>query len=279
VTRAGEPTAVIVMGRGRVGRGLAASLDATSPGWPVTLVAGRGPRAQAAIRGARPGLAVVLAIPDAALQEAAGTLQPALQAVGDAVLLHVAGAVGPEALGPSGLPPSRLGAMHPLVSFASPRRPPFLLGTTFAVAGGRRARAAARSITTAVGARVIVGDLQGPAYHGAAALVANGAAALATSAVGVLRALGVGREPAQHAVAGLLRSVAENVARVGVPDALTGPVRRGDAATVARHRAALADLDPEARAAYDATIPLLLTTARAAGLEEAAAKAVEEAGG
>jgi len=37
----------------------------------------------------------------------------------------------------------------------------------------------------------------------------------------------------------LLRSVSENVERLGIPDALTGPVRRGDAAAVSSHLAAI----------------------------------------
>ena len=36
------------------------------------------------------------------------------------------------------------------------------------------------------------------------------------------------------------------------PEALTGPIARGDRETVERHRAALADLSPELIEAYDA---------------------------
>jgi len=46
-----------------------------------------------------------------------------------------------------------------------------------------------------------------------------------------------------------VRGTVDNVARLGPAAALTGPVRRGDAATVERH---LAPLDPDERAAYEA---------------------------
>ena len=42
----------------------------------------------------------------------------------------------------------------------------------------------------------------------------------------------------------LLRSVADNVETLGFPDALTGPVRRGDAAGVEKHLATLREKLP-----------------------------------
>jgi predicted short-subunit dehydrogenase-like oxidoreductase (DUF2520 family) len=262
---------VAIVGRGRVGRGLAAAL--AEAGAPVTLLPGRrglaGARARAALAHAG---ATLLAVPDGAIEEVAGKVGPAIAEHG--ALFHLAGALGPEIIVPSGLPERRCGALHPLVSFARGTRPPELAGTTFALAGGIDARRVGRRLAAVLGAHTVTGRLQGAAYHGAAALAANGAAALATAAVGVLRELGLGDRVARRAVAGLLRSVADNVDRVGVPEALTGPVRRGDAATIARHREALRADHPAALRAYDATVPLLLETARAAGLSPAAARRV-----
>jgi predicted short-subunit dehydrogenase-like oxidoreductase (DUF2520 family) len=122
--------------------------------------------------------------------------------------------------------------------------------------------------------RLLVADVHGPAYHAAAALVANGAAALAHAGVDVLVALGIERREAARTLAGLLRSVADNVAHVGVPDALTGPIARGDAATVRLHRAALARLGKDELAAYDAVAPVIVRTASDAGLPNAGVHAI-----
>lgn len=260
---AAAPTA-LVLGRGRVGRGLGRALRAA--GWRVRLAPGRRPPPSTDAG------TVILAVPDRAIGEVAGSLRGRLGP--SAVLLHVAGSVPASALDPAGLPEGRVGAMHPLVSFADPARPPSLAGTTFVCSGGRRATAAARRIARAAGARAVTHTSQGPAYHAAAALAANGSAALATLSVEVLSRLGWADRPARRAVAGLLRTVAENVERVGVPDALTGPVRRGDADTVAGHREALGALHRGARDAYDALVPSLLGVARRAGLGAAAARRV-----
>lgn len=257
--------AVTILGRGRLGGGLAKGLRAAEV--EVRLRSGR-----AGAIGDAP--IIVLAIPDPALAERAARIAPR---VAGRVVLHCSGSLGPDVLAACRDAGAAVGAMHPLVSFADRRRPPTLSGTSFVIDGDRRAVAAAKRIARAVGARPMVAPLHGAAYHAAAALSANGAAALATVAVRVVEALGLSRKDAQRAIGALLRTVGENVERVGVPDALSGPVMRGDEGTVARHRAALREVDFEALAAYDAVAPAILDCARRAGLPEAKAAAVRNA--
>jgi predicted short-subunit dehydrogenase-like oxidoreductase (DUF2520 family) len=255
----------VIVGRGRVGRGLHQALTATA--FEARLVRGRGglalPNAEL----------VILAIPD-----------PALAAVAEALVLdrgasvvHCSGSFGPEVLARCRARGVSVGAMHPLASFADPKRPPALTGTSFVIDGDRRAVGAAKRVARALGARAVVAPVHGPGYHAAAALSANGAAALAAVAVRVMGALGLRERDAQRAIGALLRTVGENVERVGVPGALSGPVIRGDDATVTRHRAALASIDPDARAAYDAVAPAILDCAVRAGLSEERASAVRRA--
>jgi predicted short-subunit dehydrogenase-like oxidoreductase (DUF2520 family) len=61
----------------------------------------------------------------------------------------------------------------------------------------------------------------------------------------------------------LLRSVADNVQGLGFPDALTGPVRRGDVSGVERHLATLREKLPEAVDLYLASAAAQLPLARA----------------
>ncbi len=252
---------VAIVGRGRVGRGLAAALSAGKRSVEVTLHAGRDPGPIAA-------KTIVLAVPDPAIPAVARGL--ALRR--SQTLVHCSGSLGADAL-----PPGPHGVMHPLVSFADPSLPPNLAGTTFVVDGHPRAVKRAKAIARAVGARCVVAPVHGPTYHAVAALSANGAAALASIAVRVLASIGLTQGQAQRAIGALLRTVAENVEHVGVPDALSGPVIRGDVGTVSRHRAALESNDPEARAAYDAIAPAILDCARRAGLPQERVEAVRRA--
>lgn len=254
---------VRIVGRGRVGRGLGRALK--QAGIAAQVSAGR---SSAVARAAVP---TILAVPDPALV----TVAEAMPIEPGAVLLHCSGRLAPDAL--RGCEGAHVGAMHPLVSFADPKRPPNLEGTTFVIDGDRAAVAVALRVAKACGARALVAPLHGPAYHAAAALAANGAAALASIAVRVLGALGASERNAQRAIGALVRTVGENVERVGVPDALSGPVIRGDHATVHAHRRALASLDADARRAYDAVAPAILDCALAAGLDDEAADAVRRA--
>ena len=247
-----------IIGRGRVGRGLAEALAAANDATlTVELHPGRGalPERIAAD-------VLVLAVPDGAIETVARRLLPRLEARLEApVLLHCAGSLGVEAYGelPVQAPGVVFGALHPLVSFADPKHPPPLTEMRFALAGPPAARRAGTRLAEACGAVPLVRGatgVHGPAYHAAAAMVANGAAGLAWVGVGVLRQLGLGKGEAERALGALLESVGHNVRTLGVPKALTGPVMRGDRETIRRHRKALGR-GTEARRAYDALVPVI----------------------
>jgi predicted short-subunit dehydrogenase-like oxidoreductase (DUF2520 family) len=68
--------------------------------------------------------------------------------------------------------------------------------------------------------------------------------------------------------------VGQNVQRLGVPDALTGPIARGEPDTIAAHRSALRKTKRSALRAYDAVGPVVVECARAAGLSKAKATAI-----
>jgi hypothetical protein len=113
-------------------------------------------------------------------------------------------------------------------------------------------------------------------YHAAAGLVANGAAALAAIGTELLVVSGVPRDDAPKMLGPLLRSVADNVEALGFPDALTGPVRRGDAGAIGRQIDLLTERLPEA-------LPLFLASGLAqlplaAKIGDAPAAQIEEVG-
>lgn len=251
---------VAVVGSGRVARGLAEGTRNDD----VRRVSSRVPHELDADL-------VVLAVSDGSIAEVARAFDP--HVASHVPFVHCAGALGPAALGALSRP---RGVMHPLVSFARVDRPPSLGDTVFVIDGDAAACDVAERFARDCGALPLRRPLHGGAYHAAAALVANGAAGLATVGVTLLVRLGLTPDEAARALGALLRTVADNVVHVGVPDALTGPIRRGDADTVARHRAALAD-DPDVLAAYDAIAPVVLQTARRLGLPDESARAIEAA--
>ncbi|MEO5730249.1 MAG: DUF2520 domain-containing protein, partial [Byssovorax sp.] len=183
-------------------------------------------------------------------------------------IVHCAGALGPEALAAARGPSVAVAQMHPMISFASKDRTPDLARGQLHVDGDAPAVRAARALGKKLGMtpRTIPG-LDRVAYHAAAGLVANGAAALAAGGVELLGKAGVDAVTAAAMLGPLLRSVADNVERLGLPEALTGPVRRGDAVGVSKHLDTLARLSPRLLPIYIAAsrtqLPLARTLAEA----------------
>jgi len=205
---------------------------------------------------------VVLALRDRDLAKCVGEIRVAKRAV----VVHVAGALDAEVLAPLRTRCAGVAQMHPMISFASTKFFPTLARGNVHVGGDAIAVARAKTIARAIGMTPRhFPRLDTVGYHAAAALTANGAAALAAQAVSVLAASGVPRAQAPKLLGPLLRSVADNVENLGFPDALTGPVRRGDPAAIERGAAALASRAPDVLPLYRASVLAQVPIARALG--------------
>lgn len=220
---------VRIVGRGRAGGSMALGLAAA--GWSVEHISGRS--ADLADAG-RDVDVVILAVPDAAIGSVAERIEPS-----DAAVTHLAGSLGLDVLGPH----PRRAAVHPLVALPDAelgaRR---LRGAWFAVAGDDVADAI---VDAFAGRSFVVADDDRAAYHAAAVIASNHLVAL----MGQVERIGAIVGAPRSAMIDLARGSLENVAAIGAVAALTGPIARGDAETVQRHRAAL----PEDEVAlYDA---------------------------
>lgn len=232
---------VVVLGRGRLGRSLAAAMRAA--GGSVTLRPGR----EAALDHAGGDALVLLAVPDGAISDVAA----ALSLPRGAAAVHLSGARGLDALAPLAARGHPLGSFHPLQPFPVERPPAAFRGALLAVdASDAATLARLEALAALLGARPRrVRDGQRAAYHAAASLAANLLVALADQSRLAFRSIGWSDADALDAVRSLMRGSLEALDAVGLPDALSGPTRRGDADTVARHVAALATVAaPGARA-------------------------------
>jgi predicted short-subunit dehydrogenase-like oxidoreductase (DUF2520 family) len=248
---------VFVLGAGKVGTALTRAL--------------RRAGAKVTLRPARRGLPraidadlVVLAVRDRDLRPMAEALVGVVAR--RAVVVHVAGALDATPLSPLRGACAGVAQMHPMISFASTRVAPDLARGNVHVQGDPVAVARARRLARLLGMtpRTVPG-LDTVAYHAAAGLVANGAAALAAVGAELLVKAGVPRADAAKMLGPLVRSVADNIEKLGFPGALTGPVRRGDAAGVEKHLATLRAKLPAAVVLYLAAAEAQLPLARALG--------------
>ena len=229
------PGTVVVIGRGRLGRSLAAALHAA--GRPVSLEPGRAPRGASIAA----GTLVLLAVPDGAVTATAAALADAGALPGGVPAVHLSGAHGLDALAPLAARGHPVGSFHPLQPFPVERPPSAFHGSLVAVDASEPGTAARlEALARLLGARPRrVHDGQRAVYHAAASLAANLLVALADQSRLTFQSIGWSEADALDAVRSLMRGSLEALDAVGLPEALSGPMRRGDAGTVARHVAAL----------------------------------------
>lgn len=227
-----------IVGRGRVGRSLARAAERA--GIEVRL-AGRDDSLEA-VDGAG---AALLCVPDAAITDACA----AIASAGPRLVGHVSGATTLEALAPATRGGAEAFSVHPLQTFADGETP--VDGTPCAVAGSSEAALAyAKALAESLGMRPFeVAEEYRAAYHAAASIASNLLVALEESAAELLESTGV--DDARELLAPLVLRTAANWAERG-PEALTGPIARGDRETIERHRAALSELAPELLPMYEA---------------------------
>jgi predicted short-subunit dehydrogenase-like oxidoreductase (DUF2520 family) len=198
------------------------------------------------------------------------------------VVLHAAGAYGPELLAAAAARGAKTGVLHPLASIG-PRGAEALAGAPARIEGDAAAVRAARRLAKRLGLVPLRG--KGPAgrreraaYHAAASLAANDVVALLAAARDLMSASGIARREAGRAVVALAAGVLESARRFGIEGALTGPVVRGDAGTLAAQRAVLEAVDPLAATAHRAlSLRLIDRLERAGTLDREGAAALRRA--
>ena len=215
---------------------------------------------------------VLLAVPDDVLPAlVAGLVDTGAIHAGQFVA-HPSGRYGTEVLEPA----QRVGALtlaiHPVMTFT---------GTTvdlarladcpFGVTSSDAVRPVAEALVVEMGGEPVwVPEEARGLYHAAIASGANYLMTVVLQSLELLRDAGM-TEP-QRLMAPLLSASLDNALRHG-DAALTGPVARGDADTVAHHLHRIAEVSPAAAAAYRALARLTADRAVAAGLIDVSAAA------
>jgi predicted short-subunit dehydrogenase-like oxidoreductase (DUF2520 family) len=233
-------TTTVVIGAGRVGTVVAARLGAR------LLARGEDPD----LGGCR---LLLIATPDSEIAQVCRTLAPRLEP--GAGVVHFSGATSISALDAAAGPRA---CLHPLQTVWPDRGPDQLEGAHAAVTGDWELGA---GLARALGMTPFaLADEAKPAYHAASVFASNYVVTLTHAAVSLLERAGLGREAALEALRPLQH---RTVDVAGSPP--TGPVARGDAATVAAHlRAVGPELEPLYRALGRATLPMVPPASAAA---------------
>lgn len=203
----------------------------TKVGWLATDCLGRHDDVSRAAEGVD---LLIIATPDAAIAEVSAAITPN----DGCVVAHLSGSLGIDVLAPHG----RRASVHPMMAL-----PDGVTGARRLLDHGNFALNAAgdplgAAIVDALGGRAITlaDDADVRARHHAACCVAGN---YVTTVLGLVERLAAAAGVSPDAYLDLARGAIDNVAELGAAAALTGPVARGDHATVGLHRSVVGEAD------------------------------------
>ncbi len=208
---------------------------------------------------------VLITVPDDVLPDlVAGLCATAAFRAGQ-FIAHASGRYGIDVLAPatrSGVLPL---ALHPAMTLTGTSLDlERLSGAPFGVTAPDELRPVAEALVVEMGGEPVwVPEEHRALYHAALANGANHLVTLVAQSVDLLTRAGI--ESPERLLSPLLYAALDNALRSG-DAALTGPVVRGDAGTVAAHVAVINDISVEARRAYVAMARLTADRALAAGM-------------
>lgn len=138
-------------------------------------------------------------------------------------------------------------SLHPLQSFADfAQAIKNIPGSVFCLEGDPDAVAELRKMVEVYnGVEIAIPKEQKPLYHAGAVVASNYLVTLLWSSVRLLESIGMDGKTALEALMPLVEGTLRNSRALGVPAALTGPIARGDATTIADHLASMEGKCPE----------------------------------
>ncbi len=243
---------------------MAALKERLSASGPATLVAAASPAA--AVAGAE---LVFLAVQDRFLAPLAADLaaDEELELKGVRIA-HLSGSLTADAgLAPLAGRGAVIFSLHPLQSLADVEGAvKGLAGSWFTFEGDQRGWPEAAATVAALDGRLVpLAAADKPLYHAAAVVASNFFIALEDFAIRLMTGIGVDDESARQMLLPLIRGSFENLERQSPLEALTGPIVRGDSATITAHLKVLGEKFPGEVETYRCLARLNLELARRRG--------------
>lgn len=254
--RKGKKIKVAIVGPGSLGRVLTLALHAADH--IITEVVSRdSPQARrqaarlALAVGARPATAqsaefdaevIWLCVPDDAISSTAREMAATRKNWKGKIVLHSSGALPASELAVLKRRGAATGSSHPMNTFVANSTPSFV-GTPFAVEGDTEAVRVAQRIAEELNGGGAVFKLAGnqkPLYHAVGSFSSPLLISLLSAAESVAAKAGIPRPKAL--MEKILRQTLNNYLSRGAEEAFSGPLRRGDVATIKKHLLALRKL-------------------------------------
>jgi len=242
-----DQPSIAIVGAGNLATALAISLRETgfhidaviTSGRAASLVRARslaakiGSRVLSRVERAQAGL-LWICVPDSAIAQAAVSLANQLEGRGR-VVLHSSGVLSSDVLQPLRATGASVASVHPFMTFVRGSRPS-LAGVPFAIEGDSQAVRIGRSIVRRLGGKpYAISKEEKNAYHAWGTFASPLLTALLAVTEQVAVLAGVPPKQARQRMLPILLQTVRNYAEFGARGGFSGPIIRGDVATVRRH--------------------------------------------
>lgn len=169
-------------------------------------------------------------------------------------VIHMSGSLTSAVLAPARAAGASVLSLHPLQSCADPDRAVANLpGSVFSLEGDSKALPLGQQLIKDLGGDYFnINPQDKVLYHAAACVASNYLVSIVDISCRLMREAGMKPEQVMGALNPLVAGTLKNIAEKGVPDALTGPIARGDVGTVKDHLHAIDTALPELSEIYRA---------------------------
>lgn len=195
---------------------------------------------------------VFITTPDGTIKEACDSISEKNGFKSGSVVLHCSGALSSTELMSAKTCGANIGSMHPLQSFASAEYEfnPFS-GIVTSVEGDREAIDAAKHVTEDLGSYCVTIKTEAKMlYHASAVVASNYLVTLLDLSLSLIKLAGVTGEDALRGLKPLIEGTISNVEKMGIQNALTGPIARGDIQIIEKHLSEIGSKTPQLLSLY-----------------------------
>lgn len=250
--------AISIIGAGRLGTSLGLALS--KKGYRIKflscrtslsaeesrMIIGEGKASTDNIQTARSGDIIVLCLPDEEILNVTDELAAARIHWSEKFIFHCSGLLSSEILKPLKMKGALTASIHPVQSFAHKRTPPDQFENIyFGLEGEPKALEESQKIIQTLGGRSLIIEAGNKAlYHTACSIASNFFVVLLDTASSLLQQVGLHEEQAFQVLLPLVKGTLHNVKIFDIHASLTGPVIRGDKASVEKHLEALRKFPP-----------------------------------
>jgi len=189
---------------------------------------------------------VIIATSDSSVETVCQSIAAAKGFAPGQLVLHLSGALTSDALVTAGDIGADTLSLHPAQTMVEPLpAAESLKSAWFCLEGNDSAIARGSAIANDIsGKSTVIDKHKKPLYHAALSVASNYLITLESIAVELLATAGIPKQQALSLLMPLIQGSVDTLVQSGLPDAITGPISRGDTKTIEKHLHALGN-EPE----------------------------------